>query len=177
MLSWKVAPALATLQHRRPEAPRRRPDCAPLLRRAAPGGAATRVVNLITGDGSTSAALVDAESTRLVHRPTEVGRRSSTGLRQRHKLTLELAARPQHRLRRRRARPGRRGDRQRDLLQPGTSVAGSRLFVQVGYEPVIEKLKKRMATRGSATRSTRTPTSVRSTRASSSTGSRKPCRQ
>ena len=74
----------------------------------------------------------------------------------------------EHRLRRRAARPGRRRDRQRHLLQPGSRVLR-------GLAPA--RRRRRCTTRScasstsasrrcaSATRSTRTPTSARSTRA------------
>ena len=51
-------------------------------------------------------------------------------------------------------------------------MRGSRLLVQESiYEPLLSKLKRRMATPASATRSTRTPMWARSTRSSSSRGS------
>ena len=81
----------------------------------------------------------------------------------------------QHRLRRRPHRPGGRGHRQRHLLQPGprllrrqpTARAGER--ARRGARPAQAPTQRPCA---SATRSTRTPTSARSTRPSSSSGSR-----
>ena len=85
----------------------------------------------------------------------------------------------QHRVRGRRARPGRRGDRQRHLLQPGPRV----LRRLAAADPGERARRGRSpscgsgcAGCGSATRSTRTPTSARSTRPSSSSGSRRSSR-
>ena len=80
----------------------------------------------------------------------------------------------QHRLRRRPDRPGRRGHRQRHLLQPGPrllrrlAAAGAGVVARRGARPRSSAGCPRCA---SATRSTRTPTSARSTPPSSWPGS------
>ena len=82
----------------------------------------------------------------------------------------------EHRVRGRCDRPGRRGDRQRDLLQPGP-----RLLCRVPAADPGERARRgdRQAlgadgpAAASATRSTRTPMSGRSTRPSSSSASRR----
>ena len=125
---------------------------ASLRGRAPPGRAAAGVV-IVTGDGRTGGALVKHPGVDKIAftGSTAVGKSiqrelAGTGKR----LTLEARRQGGERdLRRRRARPGRRGNRQRDLLQPGARVccAGSRLLVQESiYEPLIGKLKRRLAT-------------------------------
>jgi aldehyde dehydrogenase (NAD+) len=109
------------------------------------------VVNIVTGDGSTGAALVDADVDKIAFTgSTEVGKAI-----QRHvagtgkKLTLELGGKAANIV---------FDDAAVDQAVEGivngiyfnqghVCCAGSRLFVQESiYEPVIEKLKKRMAT-------------------------------
>ena len=82
------------------------------------------VVNIVTGDGSTGAragrATRASTRSRSPARPRSA-RRSSASSPGSGKRADARARRQggEHRLRRRRARPGRRGDRQRHLLQPG----------------------------------------------------------
>jgi len=109
------------------------------------------VVNIVTGDGSTGAALVDADVDKVAFTgSTEVGkaiqrRLAGTG----KKLTLELGGKAANIV---------FDDCAVDQAVEGivngiyfnqghVCCAGSRLFVQESiYEPVIEKLKHRMAT-------------------------------
>src|SRR5205823_2296559 len=109
------------------------------------------VVNIVTGDGSTGAALVDADVDKIAFTgSTEVGkaiqrRLAGTGT----KLTLELGGKAANIV---------FDDAAIDQAVEGivngiyfnqghVCCAGSRLFVQESIaEPVIEKLKRRMAT-------------------------------
>ena len=128
MLAWKIAPALATREHGRAEAGG--DDAAhraPLL----PTCCARRSCRPAS---STSSPATAAPAPRSSKHPgvdkiaftgsTEVGKAiqrelAGTG----KKLTLELGGKAANiDLRRRRARPGGRGDRQRHLLQPGPRV-------------------------------------------------------
>ena len=109
------------------------------------------VVNIVTGDGSTGAALVDAEVDKIAFTgSTEVGKAIQRRLAGRGtKLTLELGGKAANIV---------FDDAALDQAVEGivngiyfnqghVCCAGSRLFVQESiYEPVIDKLKKRMAT-------------------------------
>ena len=126
MLSWKIAPALAAGNTVVLKPAETTPLTALLfcdvLRQAElPPG----VVNIVTGDGRTGAALVDAEVDKIAFTgSTEVGKaiqRRLAGTRHEADARARRQGR-EHRLRRRRARPGGRGDRQRHLLQPGPRV-------------------------------------------------------
>jgi aldehyde dehydrogenase (NAD+) len=152
MLAWKLAPALAAGNTVVLKPAETTPLTALLfcdvLRQAElPPG----VVNIITGDGSTGAALVDASVDKIAFTgSTEVGkaiqrRLAGTG----KKLTLELGGKAANIV---------FDDAALDQAVEGivngiyfnqghVCCAGSRLFVQESvYEPVVEKLKRRMAT-------------------------------
>jgi aldehyde dehydrogenase (NAD+) len=152
MLSWKIAPALAagnTVVLKPAETtPLTALLFADVLRQAElPPG----VVNIVTGDGRTGAALVDSDVDKIAFTgSTEVGkaiqrRVAGTG----KKLTLELGGKAANIL---------FDDAALDQAVEGiingiyfnqghVCCAGSRLFVQESiYEPAIEKLKKRMGT-------------------------------
>jgi len=152
MLAWKLAPALASGNTVVLKPAETTPLTALLfcdvLRQAElPAG----VVNIVTGDGRTGAALVDAEVDKIAFTgSTEVGkaiqrRLAGTGKR----LTLELGGKAANII---------FDDAALDQAVEGivngiyfnqghVCCAGSRLFVQESIaEPVIEKLKRRMAT-------------------------------
>ena len=152
MLSWKIAPALAagnTVVLKPAETtPLTALLFADVLRQAElPPG----VVNIVTGDGRTGAALVDSDVDKIAFTgSTEVGkaiqrRVAGTG----KKLTLELGGKAANIL---------FDDAALDQAVEGiingiyfnqghVCCAGSRLLVQESiYEPAIEKLKQRMAT-------------------------------
>jgi aldehyde dehydrogenase (NAD+) len=152
MLAWKIAPALAAGNTVVLKPAETTPLTALLfcdvLRQAElPPG----VVNIVTGDGSTGAALVDADVDKIAFTgSTEVGkaiqrRIAGSG----KKLTLELGGKAANIV---------FDDCALDQAIEGivngiyfnqghVCCAGSRLFVQESiYEPVVEKLKKRMAT-------------------------------
>ncbi|HEY6960460.1 MAG TPA: aldehyde dehydrogenase family protein [Gaiellaceae bacterium] len=152
MLAWKIAPALAAGNTVVLKPAETTPLTALLfcdvVRQAElPPG----VVNIVTGDGSTGAALVDADVDKIAFTgSTEVGkaiqrRLAGTG----KKLTLELGGKAANIV---------FDDCALDQAVEGiingiyfnqghVCCAGSRLFVQESiYEPVVEKLKKRMAT-------------------------------
>jgi aldehyde dehydrogenase (NAD+) len=152
MLAWKVAPALAAGNTVVLKPAETTPLTALLfcdvLRQAElPPG----VVNILTGDGSTGAALVEADVDKIAFTgSTEVGkaiqrRLAGTG----KKVTLELGGKAANII---------FDDAALDQAVEGivngiyfnqghVCCAGSRLFVQESIaEPVIEKLKRRMAT-------------------------------
>ncbi|MGH3002535.1 MAG: aldehyde dehydrogenase family protein [Gaiellaceae bacterium] len=152
MLSWKIAPALAAGNTVVLKPAETTPLTALLfcdvLRQAElPPG----VVNIVTGDGSTGAALVEAGVDKVAFTgSTDVGkaiqrRLAGTGT----KLTLELGGKAANIV---------FDDAALDQAVEGivngiyfnqghVCCAGSRLFVQESiYEPVLEKLKRRMAT-------------------------------
>ena len=111
-------------QHRRPEAGGDDAADRALVRgRVSPGGASPGVVNIVTGYGSTGAALVTHEDVDKIAftGSTEVGKAIQRQLAGTGKKPDARARRQgrQHHLRRRRARRRGRGDRQRHLLQPG----------------------------------------------------------
>jgi aldehyde dehydrogenase (NAD+) len=152
MLAWKIAPALAAGNTVVLKPAETTPLTALLfcdvLRQAElPEG----VVNIVTGDGRTGAALVEAPVDKIAFTgSTEVGkaiqrRLAGTG----KKLTLELGGKAANII---------FDDAALDQAVEGivngiyfnqghVCCAGSRLFVQESIaEPVIEKLKRRMAT-------------------------------
>ena len=152
MLAWKIAPALAAGNTVVLKPAETTPLTALLfcdvLRQAElPPG----VVNIVTGDGRAGAALVDAEVDKIAFTgSTEVGkaiqrRLAGTG----KKLTLELGGKAANIV---------FDDAALDQAVEGivngiyfnqghVCCAGSRLFVQESIaEPVIDKLKRRMAT-------------------------------
>ncbi|HEY3922687.1 MAG TPA: aldehyde dehydrogenase family protein [Gaiellaceae bacterium] len=152
MLAWKLAPALAAGNTVVLKPAETTPLTALLfcdvLRQAElPAG----VVNIVTGDGRTGAALVEADVDKIAFTgSTEVGkaiqrRLAGTG----KKLTLELGGKAANII---------FDDAALDQAVEGivngiyfnqghVCCAGSRLFVQESIaEPVIEKLKRRMAT-------------------------------
>ena len=166
-------------QHRRAQAGRDdAADRAALLRRLRQAELPPGVVNIVTGDGRTGAALVDADVDKIAFTgSTEVGKAiqrelAGTGKR----LTLELGGKAANIV---------FDDAALDQAVEGivngiyfnqghVCCAGSRLFVQESiYEPVVDEAEAAAWRRSaSATRSTRTPTSARSTRGCSSTRSR-----
>ncbi len=152
MLAWKIAPALAAGNTVVLKPAETTPLTALLfcdvLRQAElPAG----VVNIVTGDGRTGAALVDSDVDKIAFTgSTEVGKaiqRHIAGSRK--KLTLELGGKAANIV---------FDDCAIDQAVEGivngiyfnqghVCCAGSRLFVQESiYEPVIDKLKQRMAT-------------------------------
>jgi aldehyde dehydrogenase (NAD+) len=152
MLAWKIAPALAAGNTVVLKPAETTPLTALLfcdvLRQAElPAG----VVNIVTGDGSTGAALVDAEVDKIAFTgSTEVGKAIQRRLAGTDKrLTLELGGKAANIV---------FDDCALDQTVEGiingiyfnqghVCCAGSRLFVQESiYEPLVEKLKKRMAT-------------------------------
>jgi aldehyde dehydrogenase (NAD+) len=152
MLAWKIAPALAAGNTVVLKPAETTPLTALLfcdvLRQAElPAG----VVNIVTGDGSTGAALVDAEVDKIAFTgSTEVGKAIQRRLAGTDKrLTLELGGKAANIV---------FDDCALDQAVEGiingiyfnqghVCCAGSRLFVQESiYEPLVEKLKKRMAT-------------------------------
>ena len=127
MLAWKIAPALAagnTVVLK----PAEYTSLTALLFAdiCAEAGIPAGVVNIVTGDGATGAAITEHKDIAKVAftGSTEVGRRiraatAGTG----KALTLELGRQvPVHRLRRRRSRQRDRGPCRRDLVQPGPGV-------------------------------------------------------
>ena len=147
------------------------------------GGLPPGVVNIVTGDGSTGAHLVKHEGIDKVAftGSTEVGKAIMRELAGRSiPLTLELGGKAANIV---------FDDAALDQAVEGiingiyfnqghVCCAGSRLLVQESiYEPLVAKLKRRMATSGSAIRWTRTRTSARSTRSNSSTRSRSSSRR
>jgi aldehyde dehydrogenase (NAD+) len=152
MLSWKIAPALAAGNTVVLKPAETTPLTALLfcdvLRQAElPPG----VVNIVTGDGSTGAALVDSEIDKIAFTgSTDVGKAIQRRLAGTDKrLTLELGGKAANIV---------FDDCAIDQAVEGivngiyfnqghVCCAGSRLFVQESiYEPVVEKLKQRMAT-------------------------------
>ena len=152
MLAWKIAPALATgntvvLKPAETTSLTALLFCDVLRQAELPPG----VVNIVTGDGRTGAAIVDAEvNKRAFTGSTEVGkaiqrRLAGTGKR----LTLELGGKAANII---------FDDAALDQAVEGivngiyfnqghVCCAGSRLFVQESiYEATIDKLKRRMAT-------------------------------
>jgi len=152
MLAWKIAPALAAGNTVVLKPAETTPLTALLfcdvVRQAElPPG----VVNIVTGDGRTGAALVDGDVDKIAFTgSTEVGkaiqrRLAGSG----KKLTLELGGKAANIV---------FDDAALDQAVEGivngiyfnqghVCCAGSRLFVQESiYEPVVEKLKRRMAT-------------------------------
>jgi aldehyde dehydrogenase (NAD+) len=152
MLAWKVAPALAggntvVLKPAETTPLTALLFCDVLRQAELPPG----VVNIVTGDGATGAAIVDAEVDKIAFTgSTEVGkaiqrRLAGTG----KKLTLELGGKAANII---------FDDAALDQAVEGivngiyfnqghVCCAGSRLFVQESIaEPLIEKLKRRMAT-------------------------------
>ena len=138
MLAWKIAPALAAGNTVVLKPAETTPLTALLfcdvLRQAElPPG----VVNIVTGDGRTGAALVEADVDKIAFTgSTEVGKaiqRRLAGTGQEADARARRQGR-EHRLRRRRARPGGRGDRQRHLLQPGPRLLRRLAAVRAGVD-------------------------------------------
>ena len=152
MLAWKIAPALAAgstvvLKPARADAV----DGAALLRRGRQAGAARRRREhrhrrRADGRGAREARGVDKIA---FTGSTEVGKaiqREPRGNREEADARARRQGRERH-LRRRRARSGGRGDRQRHLLQPGPRLLRRFATVQESIsEPLIEKLKRRLGT-------------------------------
>ncbi|HZO33601.1 MAG TPA: aldehyde dehydrogenase family protein [Gaiellaceae bacterium] len=152
MLAWKIAPALAAGNTVVLKPAETTPLTALLfcdvVRQAElPPG----VVNIVTGDGRTGAALVDGDVDKIAFTgSTEVGKAIQRRLAgSDKKLTLELGGKAANIV---------FDDAALDQAVEGivngiyfnqghVCCAGSRLFVQESiYEPVVEKLKRRMAT-------------------------------
>ena len=140
MLSWKIAPALACREHRRAQAGRDdAADGAPLRRRPAARPSCRPA-------SSTSSRATARPARRSSKHPgvdkvaftgsTEVGKAIQRELAG-HRQAADARARRQggeHRLRRLRARPGGRGDRQRHLLQPGPRVLRGLAAARAGVD-------------------------------------------
>ena len=140
MLSWKIAPALAcgnTVVLKPAETtPLTALLFADVCRQAeVPPG----VVNIVTGDGSTGAYLVEGRGDRQgrVHRLDRGRQGDPARARGAGRLAHARARRQggEHRVRRLRARPGGRRDRQRDLLQPGARVLRGFASPGAGVDP------------------------------------------
>ena len=168
-------------QHRRAQA--RRDDAADRapLRGRLPPGASCRPASSTSSPATARPARTSSGTTAIdkvaFTGSTEVGKAIQRELAGRD-IAADARARRQggeHRLRRLRARPGGRGDRQRDLLQPGPRVLRGLAAARAGVDPRPARRASSSAgwrRSGSATRSTRTRTSARSTRRRSSSGSR-----
>ena len=127
MLAWKIAPALATGNTVVLKPAEYTPLTALALRRdLREAGLPPGVVNIVTGDGATGAALVEHPDVDKIAftGSTEVGRTirkatAGTG----KKLSLELGRQVAvRRLRGRRSRRRGRGRGRRDLVQPGAGL-------------------------------------------------------
>ena len=154
-------------------------DGAAVLRRAAPGRAAARRRQHRHRRRPHRRRARRARRRRQdrVHR-LDRGRQGDPARARRQRQAADARARRQggeHRLRRRAARPGGRGHRQRHLLQPGPRLLRRLAPARAGVDPAAadrEAQAPAVARCASATRSTRTPTSARSTPPRSSRGSR-----
>ena len=179
MLAWKIAPALACGNTVVLKPAETTPLTALLFAEICqqadlPPG----VVNIVTGAGETGRALVahpDVDKVAFTG-STDVGRaiaKSIAGTDK--KVTLELGGKAANIVFDDAAdRPGRRGHRQRHLLQPGPRLL--RRLAAAGAGVDRRRAARRASSAGcrrcaSATRSTRTPTSARSTPPSSWPGS------
>ena len=171
MLSWKIAPALACGNTVVLKPAETTPLTALLFAEICqqadlPPG----VVNIVTGAGETGRARGRARGRRQgrvhrVHGRRPVDREDRGGHGQEGHPRARRQGR-EHRLRRRTARPGGRGHRQRHLLQPGPRVLRRLAAAGAGVRGRGGAREAQAAhgdACGSATRSTRTPTSVRST--------------
>ena len=179
MLAWKIAPALACGNTVVLKPAETTPLTALLFAEICqqadlPPG----VVNIVTGAGETGPALVDHPDVDKVAftGSTEVGKaiaRSIAGTGKKRHPRARRQGR-EHRLRRRPDRPGRRGHRQRHLLQPGPRLLRRRrgCWCRRTSPRTLDAGSSAGCRRcASATRSTRTPTSARSTPPSSWTAS------
>ena len=177
MAAWKLAPALACGNTCRAQA--RRDDAAhgaPPRADHRGGGLPARRREHRHGRGRDGRGARRRTRTSTRSRSpgsTEVGKRIQKRAR-RHEQEAHARARRQggeHRLRRRAARPGRRGDHQRHLLQPGPRLLRGLAPPRRGERARRPRAQARATAwrrSASATRSTRTPTSARSTRRCSS---------
>jgi aldehyde dehydrogenase (NAD+) len=171
MLAWKIAPALACGNTVVLKPAETTPLTALLFAEICqqadlPPG----VVNIVTGAGAPARRSSTTRASTRSPSPARRGRQDDRPRHRRHPQEGHPRARRQgrqHRLRRRPDRPGRRGDRQRHLLQPGPRLL-RRLPIA---RPGVDRRRGRPATASaggrrcaSATRSTRTPTSAPSTR-------------
>ena len=157
MLAWKIAPALAcgntvVLKPAETTPLTALLFCDVLRQAELPPG----VVNIVTGDGRTGAALVEHPGRRQdrVHR-LDRGRQGDPAPARRHRQEAHARARRQgreHRLRRLRARPGRRGDRQRHLLQPGPRVLRRLAPLRAGVDLRAARREAEAAPRDAARR-------------------------
>ena len=179
MLAWKIAPALAAGNTVVLKPAETTPLTALLFAEICqqadlPPG----VVNIVTGAGATGQCAGRAPRRRQgrVHR-LDRGRQDDRPRRRRHAQEGHARARRQgrqHRLRRRTGRPGRRGHRQRHLLQPGPRLLRRLAAARAGVgrrRAAAQAQAADVARCGWATRWTRTPTSARSTPPSSWPGS------
>ena len=157
MLAWKIAPALAAGNTVVLKPAETTPLTALLfcdvLRQAElPPG----VVNIVTGDGRTGAALVEHPDVDKIAftGSTEVGKaiqRELAGTRQGADARARRQGR-EHRLRRRAARPGGRGDRQRHLLQPGPRLLRRLAAARAGVDPAAADREAQAPARDAARR-------------------------
>ncbi len=153
MLAWKIAPALAAGN----TVVLKPAEFTPLTALAfaeicIEAGLPPGVVNIVTGDGATGAALVAHDDVDKIAftGSTEVGRAIRKATRGNGQETVAGARRQVavHRLRGRRSRQRGRGRRRRDLVQPGAGVlrrlaaAGRRRRSPKSF---IAKLRARMA--------------------------------
>ncbi len=124
MLAWKIAPALAGRQHRRAQAGRDHAADRAAVRRDLPAGrpaAGRRQHRHRRRRDRPGAGRAPRRRQGRLHR-LDRGRPGDRQVGRRHRQEGHPRARRQgrqHRLRRRPDRPGRRGHRQRHLLQPG----------------------------------------------------------
>ena len=127
MAAWKLAPALAAGNTCVLKPAETTPLTALLLAEVCQqAGLPPGVVNVLTGDGQAGAALTAHAGVDKIAftGSTEVGKQIASG-RGRHRQEGDAGTRREggeRRLRRRARGAGRRGDRERDLLQPGARV-------------------------------------------------------
>ena len=140
MLAWKIAPALAARQHRRAQAGRDDTAHRAAVRRDLPAGrppAGRGQHRDRRGRDRPHAGRARRRQQGRVHR-LDRRRQDDRALDGRHEEEGHPRARRQggqHRLRRRTGRPGRRGHRQRDLLQPGPRVLRRVAAARAGERP------------------------------------------
>ena len=176
MAAWKIAPALACGNTVVLKPAETTPLTALAPRDDLPGGgppAGRREHHHGRGRDGRAPRQPPARAEDRLHR-LDGGRQADPEARRRDGQAAHARARRQgreHRLRGRAARPGRRGDRQRHLLQPGARLLRGLAAARrrsPSHDVLVRKLALRIGRCASATRSTRTRTSARSTRRCSS---------
>ena len=150
MLAWNIAPALAAGNTVVLKPASTTPLSALLFADVCRQADLRQASSGSSRPGEIGMAPVTPAWTRSPHR-IDRGRQAHRQGCRRHRQGADARTRGQggqHRLRRRAARSGRRGHRQRDLLQPGRGCcAESRLLAQeMIVDPLIDKLKDRLST-------------------------------